>query len=106
LVDILNEFNFAHLINVSFVLAMVVPWESEAVAAIAGTCNNVMHRNTEDTWNIKTKQMIVYYFHNKGVSKITKDWQESYNNFSSYARVLCWHKYMEWFLLEWPTLSL
>jgi hypothetical protein len=68
------------------------PWEGTAIQMIYDYCINHLHPKTA----------IVYYFHNKGVSRYHPKWREQYSLATSYSRVLYWRKYLEYFLLERP----
>ena len=100
LVEILNEFDFTHSLKISFIQAIAEPWEAEVMASIARTCQTHQGHGSDD------KKLIVYYLHNKGCSRYTDDWQDRWEDFLSYSKVLYWRKYMEWFLFERPTLCL
>jgi hypothetical protein len=82
----------------SFDLVRVVqpertPWE--------GTIMNAMH-----TYCKKHPEAVMYYFHNKGVSKYEPDWRNRTDEVWTYSRVLYWRKFMEYFTLERPQLCL
>ena len=56
-----------------------------------------------------TVNHIIYYFHTKGVGRYTTDWMEKKDMDVSQPRywtVLLWRKFMEFFIIERPTLCL
>lgn len=75
------------------------PWEREAMTYISRQCYEPKNNNS-----------IVFYFHNKGVSHYEDDrwFNDCQPNITiwSYCNVIHWRKYMEFFLLEKPTLCL
>jgi len=78
------------------------PWEGEAMSYISQKCHNSSNNNNNNS--------VVYYFHNKGVSKYEDDgWIndcQPKKTIWSYCNVLHWRKYLEFFILEKPTLCL
>jgi hypothetical protein len=107
--DFINQFTFTKTLNLTFIKALEVPWESEAMGSIAHTCR-LSHDDglrEESLDGTRGKKTIVFYFHNKGVSHYTEDWKEHcYSRDFTYCKALHWRKYMEWFLIEKPTLCL
>lgn len=78
------------------------PWEGKAMSYISQKCH--------ETYNDTSNNSVVYYFHNKGVSKYENDdWVndcQPKKTIWTYCNVLHWRKYLEFFLLEKPTLCL
>lgn len=54
--------------------------------------------------HIKNMTQIVFDFHNKGCSKYAKDNGTYEKEVETYSNIFYWRKFMEWFLLERPTL--
>jgi hypothetical protein len=73
-----------------------LPWEGAALNSVYGFCQRQVAQKKDKT--------IVFYFHNKGVSKYRSDWREhvKQNRTFTYGHSLYWRKYMEYFLLEHP----
>jgi hypothetical protein len=78
-----------------------VPWEGPAMNLIYDHCHS---RTVKDVTS--QKPTIVFYFHNKGVSTWTADWQDYIDRKSSYSHSLYWRKYMEYFIFERPELCI
>jgi len=101
LIDLINQFTFAATLNISYVQASAVPWEQEAIAAVSQKCHESMKPDErtidEGTKSEERKQVIVYYFHTKGVGHSSDE---------NYQNTLYWRKHLEWFSLEKPTLCL
>ena len=120
LAQILNQFAFTATLNISYVISTSVPWEKEAMHSISRTCHSINNKNEsvtmqgddekKSTASDTKKKVFVYYFHNKGVSKYNDDsWKDNCQQgvaIWTYCNVIHWRKYMEWFLLEKPTLCL
>ena len=106
LVNILNEFTFTQSLPISFIQSMAEPWETEIMASIARTCQTSTNESVAHQADGVDKRVIVYYFHSKGCSRYSDDWPDRCNELRSYCRVLYWRKYLEWFLLERPTICL
>jgi len=105
IVEIMDEFSFTKSLKLSYIQATAAPWEREAISAMSRTCQNVVSSANAATQQDGSRT-VVYYFHNKGASRYTNDWRKTYKQTWTYSRVLYWRKYMEWFLLERPTLCL
>jgi len=76
-----------------------VPWEGPAMNAIREYCRE----------QPAPESSVVFYFHNKGVSKWEEDWRDDITNKActqTYAHSLYWRKYLEYFLTERPHLCL
>lgn len=73
------------------------PWEIFAMNAMHNTCQDI---------SINASNAAVIYFHNKGASHYTDDWRDKTTTVWSYVYALRWRKYMEYFLLERPSLCL
>jgi hypothetical protein len=73
-----------------------VPWEGAALNSVYGFCQRQVAQKKDKT--------IVFYFHNKGISKYRSDWREQVkeNRTFTYGHSLYWRKYMEYFLSEHP----
>jgi len=98
LTKIIDAFRFSKELTISYIEATEVPWEQEAMEAISRSC---VHSH------LPGEKKIVYYFHNKGVSHYSENWRDQCNSPDfNYCKAIYWIKYMEWFLLEKPTLCL
>jgi hypothetical protein len=73
------------------------PWEGPIMDQIRDTCKSSSRYQ---------KDGIVFYFHNKGVSKYHAHWRHQLEDTWTYSRSLYWRKFMEYFLLERPHLCL
>jgi hypothetical protein len=105
--ELVLQFPFSSHLNVSYIEATSVPWEQKAIQAISHHCVSSMAKDPENEKSeIPNNRRFVYYFHNKGVSYYTDDWKDKYNQSRSYNNVLHWRKYVEWFLLENPSLCI
>lgn len=98
--EIINSFSFTKLVQITYHEVTAVPWEQEAIRAISRYCTNKGAAEGE--------KKFVYYFHNKGVSHYKETWKDSCVELDrwGYCKILYWRKYMEWFLIEKPTLCL
>jgi hypothetical protein len=67
-----------------------VPWEGPIMNALHQYCT-------------KHSDSVVFYFHDKGVSKYHPNWRNMADQVWTYSRVLYWRKYLEYFTLERPT---
>jgi hypothetical protein len=72
------------------------PWEVPAVNMMVDHCNGSSAPNDE----------VIFYFHNKGVSKWSRDWKDKLFEPYTYAFSLYWRKYIEYFTIERPYLCL
>ena len=73
-----------------------------AMNMIYNYCNNNDYRDSSSS---SPKQDIIFYFHNKGVSRHTTNWKTQLTN-KAYAYVLYWRKYLEYYTIERPYLCL
>merc|ERR1719296_131436 len=64
-----------------------------------------MHNTCQDI-SINASNAAVIYFHNKGASHYTDDWRSKTTKVWTYVYALRWRKYLEYFLLERPSLCL
>ena len=92
---LLEPYNFTFKIDL--VESTGAPWEAAIMTKLLGFC-----RSREEHQD----PTIVFYFHNKGCSRYTEDWRERVSGFGSYAKVLYWRKYLEYFTLERPALCI
>ena len=76
--------------------ATSAPWGGQAMNMIHEYCKNQPSPQTA----------AVFYFHNKGASKWRADWKDHFNDTWSYSHSLYWRKYLEYFLIERPSLCL
>jgi len=102
LVEIINNFNFSTLLDVSYIESKAAPWEQVAMSAIWRSCNSINNISAHEVEPIRKKRF-VYYFHTKGTSHYTENWRQ--DEFG-YSEAINWRKYMECFLIEKPTLCL
>lgn len=72
------------------------PWEGPAMNMMLDHCNE----------SPSPKKEVVFYFHNKGTSRWTEDWQSKIDEPFSYVYALYWRKYLEYFTIERPQLCL
>jgi hypothetical protein len=94
LTDLLKPtYHFPQLELVRAVRAERVPWEGPIM-------NEVQEYCTENP------EAVVFYFHNKGVSRYGPDWRNVTDQPWTYSRVLYWRKFMEYFTIERPQLCL
>eukprot|EP00590_Aulacoseira_subarctica_P007213 CAMPEP_0172427792 /NCGR_PEP_ID=MMETSP1064-20121228/43607_1 /TAXON_ID=202472 /ORGANISM="Aulacoseira subarctica , Strain CCAP 1002/5" /LENGTH=252 /DNA_ID=CAMNT_0013172215 /DNA_START=506 /DNA_END=1264 /DNA_ORIENTATION=- len=112
--EILKYFHFTATLSLSFMEATKDPWEQEAMLAMWNYCNakrmsvpGIDVGTGEEKYEVDEKKF-VYYFHTKGVSRWEKNFSRNQTDcrMKSYCFSLNWRKYMEWFLLEKPTLCL
>lgn len=93
IMELLHQFQFTTYLpsNATILSASnSFPWERPIMEHISNFCHQM-----------KTSH-IVFYFHTKGSSKYSTAEPES----EEYLNVFAWRKYMEWFLLERPTLCM
>ena len=74
--------------------ATEAPWEADAIKLAAGHCKAESSRTSD--------QRLVFYMHNKGVTWHRPDWLAHFGRYRTYARVLYWRKYLEYFLIQHP----
>ena len=87
---------------IQFVVAHSMPYE--------GPIMNAMHKKCQAA----DQKTIVFYLHNKGVSRYRSDWKAKGDvdkpssdwKMSPYAFLLYWRKYMEYFTIERPQLCI
>jgi hypothetical protein len=94
---LLNLHHFATRLssNITFLsIDTAFPYERPIMERMSSSCRS-KNRNNNMT-------RIVFYFHDKGCSKYVED--DSTKEFETYSNVFHWRKFMEWFLLERPTL--
>ena len=92
IMELLDKFQFTTYLssNVTILSASnAFPWERPIMEQISSECLQ------KETYHI------VFYFHTKGSSK---DSTQSEND--EYLNIFYWRKYLEWFLLERPTLCI
>jgi hypothetical protein len=93
--EILMHYPFSSRINISIVDASYsIPFERTAMETMSSHCQQSLSAFPEKT-------TIVFYFHNKGSSKYVEPGHPYYNE---YVNIYYWRRYMEFFLLERPTL--
>ncbi len=76
---------------------------------IEGVAINSLHE--ECTLRVKSmeslqRDTIAFYFHTKGSSMYSPDWESTINEPWTYSRALYWRKYMEYFTIERPYLCM
>jgi len=91
--DVLKKYLFTSQVEVNFIEAASKTYERPIMEDIASFCQKSVDR-------INTT--IVFYFHNKGSSKYVDKTETE--EFDHYRNTQYWRKYMEYFLLERPTL--
>lgn len=98
--EILTQYPFTSHMSMSFIDAgRQKPFERNIVEAAATSC----HRSAQNSLS-GNKTIIVFYFHNKGSSKFTEE--KDTEEYKEYQNIYLWRRYMEWFLLERPTLCM
>ena len=93
--DLLPPYNFSFQVGAT-VSPEHPPWEGTIMNAVLDYCQRP--DIGDDT--------VVFYFHDKGVSKHRQDWRENTHKVWTYSRVLWWRKYLEYFTIEQPHLCL
>lgn len=91
ILDLMEPYDF------SFQLVRVV---QPQVAPFEGAIMNAVHK-----YCVENRNAVVFYAHNKGVSKYNPNWRNLTHG-HSYSRVLYWRKFMEYFTLQRPQLCL
>lgn len=95
---ILNQFTFAR--DATVVYNDHQPIEGLAINKLHEDCTN---RNAASSPDSDT---VAFYFHTKGTSRYTSDWESNFNVPWSYSHVMYWRKYMEYFTIERPYLCM
>jgi len=93
--DLLPPYRFSFQVRAT-VSPEHTPWEGTMMNAILDYCQRP--DIDDDT--------VVFYFHDKGVSKYSQDWRNTTDTVWTYSRVLWWRKYLEYFTIEQPHLCL
>jgi hypothetical protein len=96
--DLLKKYPFSSKMKVNFLEASSRTYERTIMEEISSSCQKSISEYPEG----RTKTTIVFYFHNKGSSKYVQP--ENLEAYDEYLNVQYWRKYMEYFLLERPTL--
>jgi hypothetical protein len=98
LTQIMSRYSFASKITYQMG-PHVIPYEGPALNALRDYCV-AQHNAQEET--------VAFYFHNKGCTHYQGDWRDEavLNEWGSYAYVLFWRKYLEYFLLERPQICI
>ena len=94
-IDTLLESN-KHKLSRRIIESTKSPWEAPAMNTMVEYCNG----------SSSPKKEVIFYFHNKGTSKWTKDWRDKKDVPFTYSYVLYWRKYLEYFTIERPHLCL
>lgn len=72
------------------------PWEAYSMNRIYEFCSR----------QSQPEKAVVFYFHNKGISRWRSNWRANIGKPFTYSQSLYWRNYMEYFLLERPHLCL
>lgn len=91
---LLDRYPFVSQLNISYIEAKSGPIERDIMEFMHRAC--LYSKNS--TISEENKELLVFYFHSKGISYKMDD--------SRFLPVLYWRKYIEFFLLEKPTLCL
>lgn len=94
--ELLDRHQFATRLssNITFLnIDTAYPYERPIMERMSSFCRSKNRTNVT---------RIVFYFHDKGCSKYVED--NSTKEFETYSNAFHWRKFMEWFLLERPTL--
>jgi hypothetical protein len=97
--SILNKYSFAR--DATILYNDRQPIEGVAINSLHEECTlrvQSMKSPHSDT--------IAYYFHTKGSSKYSPDWESFINEPRNYSHSLYWRKYMEYFTIERPYLCM
>jgi len=98
--EILRKYPFSSRLNSTFIDASRhYPYEQPILEATTYSCRQYAQKYTSNQ-----KTQIVFYFHNKGSSKYAEPSDEE--RYKTYQNIYHWRRYMEWFLLERPTLCI
>ena len=98
--DVLKQYPFTFRLNVTLINASPeIPYERPILEAMTKSCR----RSIQDD-SSRNKTSIVFYFHNKGGSKYVEP--SDTEEYKTYLNIYHWRRYMEWFLLERPTLCI
>lgn len=96
--EILNKYPFSSKLKVSFLESSSKIYERNVMEEMASYCHEALSNNPEPT----SFTSIVFYFHNKGSTKYVEPGDT--NDYNEYVNTQYWRKFMEYFLLERPTL--
>lgn len=102
ILELLNQYRFASrlLSNITFLDAsMSSPHERLILERMSLNC-----RSTDHPTSSNRTRIINFYFHDKGCSKHSET--PGTEEYETSRNIFYWRKYMEWFLLERPTLCL
>ena len=100
LVQLVEQFRFTkNLQSIHYMQVTSSPFEKPILESAGELCrsNKIASPN---------KRTFIYYFHSKGASQFTDDWKLKCFQDSAYCNILYWRKYLEFFLIEKPTLCL
>jgi hypothetical protein len=100
ILELLNQYRFASrlLSNITFLDAsMSSPHERLIMEHMSWNCRRTDH-------HAKNMTRINFYFHDKGCSKYSET--PGTEEYDQTQNIFYWRKYMEWFLLERPTLCM
>jgi len=96
--SILNQFSFAR--DATVLYNEFQPIEGLAINLLHEDCTK---RNASSSPHSDT---VAFYFHTKGTSRFTSDWESRMDMPWEYTHVMYWRKYMEYFTIERPYLCM
>jgi len=100
LVELVKQFRFTeNLQTITYMQATSSPFEKPILESAGELCRSNKIASPK-------KRTFIYYFHSKGASQFTEDWRLKCYQDSAYCNILYWRKYLEFFLIEKPTLCL
>ncbi len=94
---ILNQYSFAR--HATLYHNDLQPIEGLAINKLHEDCT----KRAVDSPHIDT---VAFYFHTKGTSRFSPDWESTMDQVWTYSHVMYWRKHMEYFTIERPSLCM